>query len=144
MFSIKEDIVIKSGQLIYNIPSRPDNIDLYRRGQWQIEKPLYDYHYNSLTGDITLYNSNGVDEDYQYRSYGKFSTKQTITVSSDNQEDFNYSGAPANVDVYYEGQILMEDEFTRTKFSDGNSLKIINPDLISLIRAGKTLEIRKF
>lgn len=142
--SEKYSIIIRQNQLVYNLPSVPHNIDLYKRGQWQVQKAGYDYDYDNLTGNITIYNANTVDTDYEYRAYGRYSTKQVITVATNGQVLFNYSGAPANVDVYYEGQYIPDSYFTRTKFSDGNSLTITNSELINLIKAGKTLEIRKF
>ena len=145
LFSDKLDIVFQSGQTVYNIPSKPDNIDLYKRGQWQVQKIGYDYDYNNLTGNITIYNANTVDTEYEYRSYGKFSVKQEITVGSNNQAVFNYSGAPANIDVYYEGEKLKETtDYNRTKLSENNYITITNQDWLDLIDAGKTIEIRKF
>lgn len=142
--SEKQSILFSANQTVYNIPSKPYSIDLYKKGQWQIEQPGYDYSYNNATGNLTILNESEVEVEYTYRAFGRFSTKQSIITGADNQVVFNYSGAPINIDVYYEGQLLLDSDYTRTSLSEGNSLTITNPDVIKFIKAGKTLEIRKF
>lgn len=107
----------------------------------------YDYTYSNITGDIVIFDAvtNDAGEDFQYRMFGMFSTKQIIYADSINQTDFNYSGSPSSIDVYLKGQILFEDiDFTRTRLSEGNTLTLINTDLINYIKISDRLEIRKF
>lgn len=134
----------KANGFVINIPSKPDNIDIWKESFKLINHPQRDFEYNNVTGDVTLY-TEAAGEYFEIRPYGINISTQILEATAINQTLYNISGAPASIDANFEGFKMREGiDYTRTYFSTNNSITLINQTLIDQVKVGTIIDLRKF
>ena len=134
------------GQTTYNLPSKPDNIDVSISRVPQVEGT--DYTYNKSTGVLEIINASvgaaiKTDTLLDIRGYQNyFSKKESIIISSAGQSVFTLNDLPNNISltlnrtVLYEGYDYDYDNTT-------GQITITNNSFINQITLNSILEARK-
>lgn len=138
--------VNENGQSIFNIESKPDNIDLVINRTEQKEGT--DYTYSNQTGSLIITNANIVSSittnsliDVRGYSNG-FSKKQDLIISSNNQDTYTLLDLPKSIDLTLNRVPLKED--TDYTYDNSNGLiTIINQGYIDSITLNSLLWVRK-
>lgn len=134
------------GQSVFNIDTKPDNIDLKINRVPQIED--VDYIYNNQNSVLTLtnqsvINSIKVNSNFDLRGFNNaFSKKEKLTISSIGQDEFYLIEKPNNIDLVFNRTILSES----TDYTYDNArglITIINQSFINQITLNTALEARK-
>lgn len=145
--SSKIDVTIEyDGQTVYNITSKPDNIDLVIGRVQQYQN--IDYTYVSSTGLLTITNTsigNAIKTNtlFDLRGYQNFfSKKESLVISTAGQYEFTLSDTPNNISLSLNRVILYESVDYTYNNSTG-LLTITNASYINQITLNSILEARK-
>lgn len=134
----KIEFIAEEGDTEIPVDNSPSSIFVFKNGSWLIEDT--DFTYSS--GIITLTDAAYENDYFEIIPLSSNVKKYPVTATTDNQTEFNFNGNPAFADAYLKGSRLREGiDYTRTLFSTGNKIVIINQYLIDDIQIGDVLEI---
>ena len=133
-------------QSIFNVDSKPDNIDLSINRINQLQN--IDYTYHNLTGVLEIINPNVVnsittESIIDLRGYqNSFSKKENLIITSIGQTIFNLSEKPNNIDLILNRGNLSENiDYTYNNIT--GEIEIIKQYYIDQITINGVLEARK-